>query len=124
MSTLRHPVRIGLALLMAVAGTAHFASPRPFIDHLPAAVPLRAELVAVTGAIEIGLAVALVGPKRWREHAGLALAAYLVLVFPANVYAALSQVPIEGVPAGWLRWARLPLQVPLIVAAVWSTRAR
>lgn len=124
MSTLRDPVRVGLALIMAIAGIAHFASPRPFIDHLPAAVPLRAELVAVTGAIEIGLAVALIGPRRWRDSAGRALAAYLVLVFPANIYAAVSQVPIEGVPTGWVRWARLALQAPLIVAAVWSTRVR
>jgi len=124
MSMLRDPVRIGLALIMAIAGIAHFANPRPFIDHLPAAVPLRAELVALTGAIEIVLAGALVGPRRWRQPAGVALAAYLLLVFPANVHAAVSQVPIEGVPTGWVRWARLPLQVPLIVAAVWSTRPR
>lgn len=122
MSATRDPVRIGLAVLMAVAGFAHFANPRPFIEHLPTVIPLRAELVALTGAVEIGLAGALVGPRRWRRRAGVALAAYLLLVFPANVYAAVSQVPIDGVPSGWLRWARLPLQLPLIVAAVWSTR--
>ncbi len=121
MRSFRDPVRIGLAILMAVAGAAHFVNPRPFIEHLPDVVPLRAELVALTGAIEIGLAAALVGPHSWRRPAGLALAAYLVLVFPANVYAALSQVPIDGVPPGWLRWARLPLQPLLIAAALWST---
>ena len=124
MSTFRHPVRIGLAVLMAVAGIAHFANPRAFIEHLPAVVPMRAEMVAVTGAVELGLAAALVGPARWRRRAGVALAVYLLLVFPANVYAAVSQVPIEGVPSGWVRWARLPLQVPLIAAALWSTRSR
>jgi len=85
-------------------------------------VPMRAELVALTGAAEIVLAVGLVGPRRWRRPVGLAVAAYLVLVFPANLYAAVSQVPIEGVPNGWIRWARLPLQIPLIAAALWSTR--
>lgn len=124
MSAFRDPVRIGLAVLMAVAGIAHFTSPRPFIEHLPAVVPLRVELVALTGAMEIGLAAALVGPRRWRPLAGVALAVYLVLVFPANAYAAVSQAPIEGIPTGWVRWARLPLQLPLIVAALWSTRSR
>jgi uncharacterized membrane protein len=38
------------------------------------------------------------------------------------VYAAVSQVPIDGVPTGWIRWARLPFQVPLVWAAWWSTR--
>lgn len=52
------------------------------------------------------------------------MAAFLVLVFPANLYAAVSQVPIEGVPTGWVRWARLPFQIPLIAAALWSTGRR
>ncbi len=104
---------------MGVAGVAHFVSPRPFIGHLPDGVPLRGELVAITGAMEILLAAGLIGPPRWHRPAALALAAYLVVVFPANIYAAVSQVPIDGVPTGWIRWARLPLQLPLIVAAWW-----
>ena len=120
--TWRDLVRIGLALIIAVSGVAHFVSPRPYVQHLPDAVPFRGELVAITGIMELMLAAGLVGPRRFRRPAGIALAAFLVLVFPANVYAAVSQVPIEGVPTGWLRWARLPLQVPLIAAALWSTR--
>lgn len=122
-----HPktiVRIGLALLMAGAGILHFVHPRPYVEHLPAIVPLRSELIVLTGAMELALAAGLVGPPRWRRWAGLALAAYLVLVFPANVYAAVSQAPIDGVPTGWLRWARLPFQLPLIAAALWSTARR
>ena len=107
---------------MLVAGVAHFLNPRPFIGHLPDLVPLRAEMVAVTGAIEVVLAIGLLGPRRWHRPVGVALAAYLALVFPANVYAAVSQVPIEGVPTGWIRWARLPFQLPLIAGALWSTR--
>jgi len=123
MELVRHLVRIGLAIFLAVAGVAHFVAPRPYVEHLPQVIPMRAELVALTGAAEIVLAVGLVGPRRWRRPVGLAVAAYLVLVFPANLYAAVSQVPIEGVPNGWIRWARLPLQIPLIAAALWSTRS-
>jgi len=122
MELVRDLVRIGLAIFLAVAGVAHFVAPRPYVEHLPPVIPMRAELVALTGAAEIVLAVGLVGPRRWRRPVGLAVAAYLVLVFPANLYAAVSQVPIEGVPNGWIRWARLPLQIPLIAAALWSTR--
>jgi uncharacterized membrane protein len=122
MSAARGPVRIALAAFLAVAGIAHFVVPRPYIEHLPPVVPMRAELVTVTGAIELLLAAGLVGPRRWHRRMGIAVAAYLVLVLPANVYAAVSQVPIDGVPSGWGRWARLPLQIPLIAAAVWSTR--
>lgn len=120
----RDIVRIGLALLLTVSGVTHFVSPRPYVQHLPDVVPFRAELVAITGAMELVLALGLVGPRRFRRPAGIATAAFLVLVFPANVWAAVSQVPIDGVPTGWVRWARLPLQVPLVVAALWGTERR
>ena len=118
----RGGVRIGLAIVMAVAGVAHLVAPRGFVGHLPPAVPMREALVAFTGVAELLLAAGLVGPTRFHRAAGVALAAYLVAVFPANVYAAVSQVPIDGIPTGWARWARLPLQLPLIVGALWSTR--
>lgn len=120
---MRDLIRIGLAALMVVSGVAHFVNPRPYVQHLPEAVPFREELVAITGVMELVLAAGLVGPPRLRGPTGIGLAAFLVLVFPANFYAAVSQVAIEGVPTGWIRWARLPLQVPLIAAALWSTAA-
>lgn len=122
--TLRDLVRIGLALIMVVSGIAHFVAPRPYVQHLPDAVPFRGELVAITGLMELMLVIGLVGPPRFRRPTGMAVAAFLVLVFPANLYAAVSQVPIDGVPTGWVRWARLPFQIPLIAAALWSTGRR
>ncbi len=122
MRHVRTAVRIGLAAFMAIAGIAHFVNPRPYVQHLPDVVPFREELVAITGVMELVLAAGLVGPRRFRRPTGIALAAFLVLVFPANVHAAVSQVPIDGVPTGWIRWARLPLQAPMIAAALWSTR--
>ena len=119
---LRDGTRVCLAMLMLTAGISHLVAPRPYVQHLPDAVPLRAELVAITGLVEIGLAAGLVGPQRFRRPTGTALAAFLVLVLPANVYAAVSQIPIDGMPTGWIRWARLPLQLPAIAAALWSTR--
>lgn len=122
--SLRDIVRIGLALGMAVSGVTHFLAARPYVQHLPDAMPFRGELVAITGVMELVLAAGLVGPRRFRRPTGVALAAFLVVVFPANIYAAVSQVPIDGIPTGWLRWARLPFQLPLIAAALWSTSRR
>lgn len=120
--SLRDGARVSLAILMLAGGITHLLGPRPYIQHLPDVVPFRAELVAITGFLEIGLAAGLVGPRRFRRLAGIGVGAFLVLVFPANIYAAVSQAQIDGVPTGWIRWARLPLQVPLIAAALWSTR--
>lgn len=117
--------RILLALGMAVAGAGHFARPRPFVAHLPPWLPGREALVAVTGVMELAFAVALIGPRAWRPHVGRALAAFLVAVFPANVYVAVSGAAVPGLPdaAAW-RWARLPLQPLLVAWAVWTTGAR
>lgn len=68
--TLRDLVRIGLALIMVVSGIAHFVAPRPYVQHLPDAVPFRGELVAITGLMELMLVVGLVGPPRFRRPTG------------------------------------------------------
>ena len=43
---------------MVFAGTSHLLMPTPFLQHLPTWVPMREELVFVTGLLEIALGVA------------------------------------------------------------------
>lgn len=117
----RDQVRLVLAIGMACAGIAHFAFPTPFVQHLPEWVPARLELVWISGLTEIALAGALVGPPTWRPMAGRALAAYLVAVFPANIYVAVAGVDVVGQPGGIYPWVRLPLQLLFVWLAVWST---
>ncbi|HUQ17885.1 MAG TPA: hypothetical protein VM070_08860 [Candidatus Saccharimonadales bacterium] len=72
-----------------------------------------------TGLIEIALAGALLAVKPPRRTAvALAIAVYLVVVFPGNLYVAIAQVPVY--PSAWMAWARLPLQ-PLFM--FWALRA-
>lgn len=120
--TPRPAARIGLAVAMAVAGIAHLLMPLPFIQHLPTWVPARELLVAVSGVVEIALGAALLLRPPLRRLAGLVLAAYLVAVFPANVYVAVAGIEVDGQPGGAYPWLRLPLQVLFVVWAVWSTR--
>ena len=61
-------------------------------------------------------------PPRFRDRVGLALAAYLVAVFPANVYVALEGIDVQGQPDGPYPWLRLPLQALFVFLAWWSTR--
>jgi uncharacterized membrane protein len=118
----RSAARVGLAAAMAFAGVAHMAMPTPFLQHLPPWTPAAEAVIFVTGVIEIALGAALLLRHPWRRRAGLALAAYLVAVFPGNLYVAMADVDVDGQPGGWYPWARLPLQALFIAWALWSTR--
>jgi uncharacterized membrane protein len=113
--------RFGMAAAMVFAGAAHWFMPEPFVQHLPSWVPAAEILILVSGGIEIVLGGALLARQPWRRFAGLALAAYLVAVFPANVYVAVAAVDVDGQPGGWYPWIRLPFQVLFVAWALWST---
>lgn len=117
----RDQVRIALAAAMICAGVTHFVFPTPFIQHLPDWVPARLALVWASGALEVALGFALVWLPRWRMGLGRALGAYLLAVFPANIYVAVAAVDVVGQPGGLYPWLRLPLQLLFIWLAVWST---
>jgi uncharacterized membrane protein len=119
---LRTAARWGFGIAMVVAGAAHLGNPVPFEQHLPEWVPAPGALVALTGVIEIALGVALMAARTRRRAVGLATAAYLAAVFPANVYVAVAGVDVEGQPGGIYPWVRLPLQALFIAWALWSTR--
>jgi uncharacterized membrane protein len=120
--SVRTAARMGMALAMCFAGVTHWVNPTPFVQHLPPSVPLRDELVLATGFVEVILGVALLLRHPGRRLAGLALAGYLVAVFPANLYVAVAEVEVDGQPGGFYPWLRLPFQVLFIAWALWSTQ--
>ena len=121
-ATGRDHVRRGLGAAMVVAGLAHLVQPVPFIQHLPEWMPLRELTIALTGVVEILFGTLLFGAARIRARVGQTLAAYLVAVFPANVYVAVAGVDVQGQPDGLYPWLRLPLQALFVFLALWSTR--
>ena len=117
----REAARIAMAVAMVFAGISHFLMPGPFVQHLPEWVPSREAIIYLTGALEILLGAGLVGPAPYRPLVAVALVAYLLAVFPANVYVAVANVPIDGQPGGVYQWIRLPFQAVFIGWALWST---
>lgn len=115
--------RAALAAGMVVAGLSHLLNPLPFVQHLPPWVPARETLVYASGIVEILLGAALTLRQPARRRAGLVLAAYLVAVFPANVYVAVAGVEVTGQPGGAYPWLRLPLQLLFVWLALWSADA-
>jgi uncharacterized membrane protein len=117
--------RLGLAGSMVVAGTAHFLFPRPYERIVPHALGHRSFWVRASGVVELGCAALLAG-RRSATVGGWATAALFVIVFPANVQMALDSGPVhEGRSARgrFLAWARLPLQIPLILWAASVARS-
>ncbi|MCX4632066.1 MULTISPECIES: DoxX family protein [unclassified Streptomyces] len=87
----RRPIaalRGGLAAMFTLTGAAHFVGMREeIIAMVPSALPAPGLLVTLTGIAELACAVGLLWSRTARLSAAV-LSAMLVVMFPANVYAA------------------------------------
>lgn len=124
---LKDAFRWVLAALLAAAGIMHFVSTRGFRlvvpDWATRVTRLDKEAIIVaSGAVEVGLAAALVALPRERTRIGLATAAFFVAVFPGNVHQWRTGRSAPGLDTDRRRFGRLFLQPVLIAWAIWSTR--
>jgi uncharacterized membrane protein len=103
-----------LAGLLAGAGTTHFLAPGFYDQMVPDPLPGAARAWTIgSGVAELAVAAAVANP-RTRRRGALTAAALFVAVFPANIKMALDA---EGTGERVLTYARLPLQLPLVVWA-------
>jgi len=107
-----------LALLLGGAGVTHFLRPRGYDRIVPDGLPPRTTTLA-SGVAELGIAVGLAVPAT-RRAAGWAAAVLFVAVFPANVKMAadLLDSPRSTRAQRLVGVVRLPLQAPLVTAAL------
>ena len=113
---------LGLAGVLAVAGVAHFVTPKGFDAIVPHALPGSERFwTLVSGVAEVTLAVGVARPRTRRLSATLA-AVLFVAVFPANVQMAVDWRS-RPAPEFAVSLLRLPLQIPLIWWA-WRVRER
>ena len=108
-----------LAAVLVTTGTWHFASPEGFESIVPSFLGSPRFWVAVSGVAELACAAGLLVP-RLRRAAGWGCAALFVVVFPANVKMALDA--LDGHGSVLISLLRLPLQIPLVLWAVWIAR--
>ncbi|MGW0600115.1 DoxX family protein [Streptomyces sp. NPDC002776] len=110
-----------LAGLLAVAGAAHFAVPKPFDAIVPRGLPGSPRTwTHLSGAAELAVAAALAVPRTRRVGGWLAAGLFLA-VLPANVQMAVDwqrRSPALRAAA----WARVPLQVPLVMRSLRAAR--
>lgn len=119
---MRRDIKV-LAGIFTVSGVLHFAVPKAYEAIVPRQLPRKRELVQVSGVAEIACAGMMLHPTT-RRLGGLASAALLTAVFPANV-----QMTIDSARDSRKPWwftlgtvLRLPLQVPMIRIAMRAAR--
>jgi len=118
-SRIRRWAPFGLGALFVGTGTLHLARPELFQALVPAGLPAPDLIILASGVAELACAGALLSGARW---AGPASALLLVAVFPGNVAFALATAADPRASSLLIAaaWARLPIQLPLIWAALQS----
>jgi uncharacterized membrane protein len=109
-----------LAAAFAGSGTVHLVRPQAFAALMPRAIPRKHHhnLIYLSGVAELICAVGLVRRTRWAAAASIAT---LGAVFPANVQMALDAGSGRNSGPADIRalaWGRLPLQLPMVWAAL------
>lgn len=110
-----------LAAGFAVSGTVHLVKPEFYEPIMPAWVPAHREVILASGVAELLCAAGLALP-RTRRLAGYASVALLVGVFPGNVQMAQDAAKTTNTGFKAAAFARLPLQWPMIRAALRAAR--
>ena len=107
-----------MGLAFATSGLIHLVRPTVFESMIPRALGRPTALVEVSGVAELICAAGLLGGRRW---AGPASVGVLLAVWPGNLQMALDVTAAAG-PGDQLKvaavWARLPLQLPMMWAAM------
>lgn len=111
-----------LALVYFGVGIVHLRSPAGFLPIMPEWVPYPEVVIALTGVWEIIGATLLAWPNADANRlGGIAMAAYAVAVFPANIKHAIDGVAIGGQVFGWGYHApRLLFQPVFVWWALWA----
>ena len=117
----REAARIGIAVMLLFTGASHFSGLRhDLAAMIPPPFTGSLALIYLTGLLEIAGGLGVLTPPL-RAPAAWSLAALMVVLFPANIYAALGGVTLGGQPVTPL-WIRGPLQLFWIATLLWVAR--
>jgi len=112
---------VGLAVALGGSGVLHLVRPQVFEWLVPPELGDARGWVTATGVAEIGTAALLVSPVS-RRAGGWAAAVLLTAFLPAHVHT-FRVVPRRPLPLAAAA-VRLPLQAPLVAAALRVARGR
>ncbi|HJT72867.1 MAG TPA: hypothetical protein VJ720_02590 [Chitinophaga sp.] len=115
--------RMAAAVMFVLIGIMHLVKPGKLTYMIEGWLPYATQLVLLSGVLEIILGIGLLFPAM-KIYAAWGLMILLVLMFPANIYVAVKQLPPPGgLPAkAWYTWSRLVFQPVYILWVWWSVR--
>ncbi len=122
MDAIRRHSPTTLAAIFATSGILHFVRPETFAGIVPRFLPAPEAMVYLSGAAELICAAGLFSRREWAAFASVVL---LIAILPANIQMAVDITGEHGA-SSWqsvAAWARIPLQIPLIWAALQARRA-
>jgi len=103
------------------SGVVHLLKPDVYEPAMPAWVPAHREVILGSGVAEIALAAGLIASPT-RRLAGWGSVALLLGVYPANIKMAVDSLSTDNVLLKVAGFARLPMQWPMIKAALKATK--
>ena len=109
-----------VAAAFSVSGFIHLFDPKEFTPIVPHFLPFSTGLVYASGLAEM---ICAYGLWRRQRSAGFAAAALLVVVWPANLQAAVTAQSSGELSNQVISWIRFPIQIPLIWLALRSGRS-
>jgi len=106
-----------IVFAFVASGSLHLVSPESFMWLMPPWLPFSIELVILSGVAEIVSAVGLILKAK---RAPLFTFMVLLAVWPANWWFAIESLSSDDFWLAFAAWARLPLQIPLLL---WAWRS-
>jgi len=116
-AVLRAIMRLLMAVFFVGGFFLHLSAPDSLIKMTPDWVPYPRDIIVLTGVLELLGGVALLVP-RLRRSAGIALALYVLAVWPANIKQAFEHIVLPPIPDSW--WYHAPRLALQPVLAWWA----
>ena len=114
---IRAPMRVIMAAFFVGGFVLHLSAADALVAITPEWVPFPRLVVFITGVLELAGGLALLVP-RLRHGAGLALALYVLAVWPANFKHAFEHIVVPPIPDSW--WYHGPRLAFQPVLAWWA----
>ena len=116
-ASVRTVLRLVMAAFFAGGFVLHMTAVDALVSITPDWVPVPRAVVLTTGWLELAGAIGLMLPQT-RRVAGLALALYILAVWPANIHQAIAHIVVPPIPDSW--WYHGPRLALQPVLAWWA----